>query len=195
MITPPALLHSHRQGELSRTASARSFNAGLARDITMSLDLMPSEPPHPHPCHLEMLCCAAQERCRASSSECYVRQGNGPALLPLPTGDDKHARPTPRAHSTVLPGEGYSQLCVSLKHQQYSSPDQGYLHGNRRHCCRAIDPDMALIITQARTLTWPQVASPATHISLFLTTLESPPLLIVCTFFCFSFSSTSPPFT
>ena len=60
-----------------------------------------------------------------------------------------------------------------------------------------MDPDVALVAAQARTPPWSQVASPATHIRLFLNTLDSPvlPLFIVLTSFCFSFSSISPTLT
>ena len=58
-------------------------------------------------------------------------------------------------------------------------------------CCRrAMGPDEAPVAAQARTPSWLQVASLATHIRLFLVTLESPALslFIESTSFCFSLS-------
>ena len=97
---------------------------------------------------------------------------------------------TPGPALPQCPGEGRGQLCI-LRHQYDTRwpPRQGL------SAWFSVTTDPAIAGPQARAPPWHHRAQVATHIRLFLTTLESPvlPLFAVPTSFCFSFSSISPP--
>jgi hypothetical protein len=82
-----------------------------------------------------------------------------------------------------------------------SSPDQGHPPGLWGQQTPALAGPQTYtgppVSAQSGTPPWSQVTSLATHVRLFLTTLESPllPVFIMSTSFCFSFSSTSLPLT
>jgi hypothetical protein len=96
-----------------------------------------------------------------------------------------------------LPGcacEGWGQFCTALRQQHVPGlqPRPGTsawpLVVTDPCCYKSTGSDVAPGSNTAMTPPWSQVALPATHIRLFLTTLQSPvlPLFIVPTSFCFS---------
>jgi hypothetical protein len=172
-----------RRGDFSLSSATTQQTRG--RDQLSYVQVLIASPLPPASLGLYL---ATQARCRAYFSKC---SSWWPVLMPLGSA------------CPGCPGERWSQFWTAFRnhHVLRWQPRPGRspwsLVVTDPYCCRTMDPDVAPVAAQARTPPWSQVASPATHIRLFLNTLDSPvlPLFIVLTSFCFSFSSISPPLT
>ena len=113
LVSLPALLHLHHQGELSSTAPARLPNANIGGRQVRSLSLMPLELNHQHQ-HLQgagpaLLSAPASERGRLANTPALKTPG--PALLTV-TGSERQGsvRPYPCTHTNPWQTSGRAHL-------------------------------------------------------------------------------------
>jgi hypothetical protein len=81
LVILPALPHPHHQGQLSSTAPATSPNAAASKGQSQLYYSHAFRPALLNSCQQNQLYCAAQERCRAHSSNYWSWWGTEPALL------------------------------------------------------------------------------------------------------------------